>query len=92
MSKPTYSLDILEIVINMCNLPELILVSVAVKNELDVYEMSEIKQLFHFINERYLSLQSLKKKEPAGADGTSINFIVNKNIILHRSKAFNLFV
>ncbi|HEX8462025.1 MAG TPA: hypothetical protein VF623_11365 [Segetibacter sp.] len=67
MNNPSYSLEILEIVINNCNFEELVTVSVSLKNEIDAYEISEIKQLFKLIKNRYSKIKSLCKPDEASS-------------------------
>ena len=53
MISPSYSVEILEFVIDKCSFKELITVSIAIKDELDFYEVNDIKYLFKLIKNRY---------------------------------------
>jgi hypothetical protein len=53
MKKPSYSVDILQIVIARCCFEELITVTAAIKEELELYQTNEIKDLFSFLQKRY---------------------------------------
>ena len=52
MKNPSYSVDILQIVIARCCFEELV-VTTAIKEELELYQIVEIKELFSFLQKRY---------------------------------------
>ena len=60
MAEYSYSLDVLEVVISRCNLMELGQVSTAVKKEIRLYKVIEIRELLDLLAKRYEYLVSPK--------------------------------